>query len=158
MQRWCLCPFKMKSLVHSVVFPPLIPLSFPLSPAIIIIIITLFSLFSLFKLWRCCIRYTVILNEQWERHSVHSVYFCSFSVAGSVSLWSLMKCTAHLCLWNQECMLMCVCVCARACISVCLTWCWNESHSNQVRIKVGYQNQCPEKESSNSVSVCELWP
>lgn len=66
-----------------------------------------------FKLWRCCIRYTVKSNEQCERHSVHSVTFCSFipwNSLESVSLSSL-KCTAHLCLWNRERMLMRVCGC-----------------------------------------------
>ena len=89
---------------------------------------------SVFKLWRCCIRYTVILNEQRERHSV---LFFSFSVADSISLWSLMKCTAHLCLWKirsvckrvHKCACSCVCVCV--CVCVCTTWVPFKSVSNQ---------------------------
>lgn len=58
-------PLKWKSLVHPVPFPSLF--SFHSSPHPFPPTSWWWSLhFYVFKLWRCCIRYTVILNEQWE--------------------------------------------------------------------------------------------
>lgn len=125
MQRWYLCPFKMKSLVHPVLFPSLF--SFPSSPHPFPPTSWWWSLhFYVFKLWRCCIRYTVILNEQWEwvffLFCLFLVFYFLWDSFESDSLWSLMKCTAHLCLWNQECILVCTYACV--CEFVCLNQSW----------------------------------
>lgn len=113
-------PLKWKSLVHPVLFPSLF--SFHSSPHPFPPTSWWWSLhFYVFKLWRCCIRYTVILNEQWEWVFFFFFYFCSFIFLWdsfeSDSLWSLMKCTAHLCLWNQECILVCTYACVWICVS-----------------------------------------
>lgn len=96
---------------------------------------------SVFKLWRCCIRYTVILNEQWERHSVHSVSFCSFLFLRlSQSVFEAWWNVQHICVseksgvYVSECVSVCVCECAQ-----------HESHSNQFRIKVGYRKKSRKK-------------
>lgn len=106
---------------------------------------------SVFKLWRCCIRYTVILNEQRERHSVlffSLLFFSFFSVAESVSLWSLMKCTAHLCLWK----IRSVCKRVRKCVCVwvCTTWVPFKSVSNQS----GISKKIQKKKSQVIESLC----
>lgn len=157
MQRWYLCPFKTKPLVHPDPVPRLFPFlssSHPSHPT------SRWSLhFYVFNLWRCCIRYTVILNEQWVCAFFFSfilfisVLFCSFlslwSSLESVSLWSLMKCTAQLCLWNQECILacvcvrVCVCVCRRACAHMCL-------NENRTLKSMSVENKV------NQVFVCKL--
>ncbi len=156
MQQWCLCPFKMNSLVHSVFFS-----SFFLFPSSCRCHhhhhhhhhthLRFHSFF--FKLWRCCIRFTVILNEQRERHSVY--FFFSFSVA--VGLWSLMKCTAHLCLLKSG-VYVCLRLWVRA-LSVCV--CVFELSPIQIKLESKWdieKNQCPKKESSNSVCVCKFKP
>lgn len=151
MQSRCLCPFKTKPLVRYVFFSPLFPPSsflslLPSSPSS-----PLISLFSLFKLWRCCIRYTVILNEQWGRRSARSVSFllpfffsvAQFGVSQSLKLDEMYS----TCLWNQECVCVCQCVYECVCVFDFLSK-WN----------IDLYVLKKKKRSSHSVSVRELLP
>lgn len=76
MQRWCLRPFKITSWLLHLFFYLLsfLPVTNTHTHPFVI------------KLSRCCIRFTVILNEQLERHSVHfSSFFFFLSLRGCVS-------------------------------------------------------------------------
>lgn len=117
MQRWCLCPFKTTSRLRRLFFHPL---SFLLSPPHT-------THPSFFKLWRCCIRFTVIFNEQWERHSVHfSSFFLSLlgCVSQSLKLDEMYSTSVSLesSVWVSVSVCVCVCDLMLSPIQIKLQW------------------------------------